>query len=354
MTYSELALATGKAKYGDYMEELFYNGAQGARKKDEHAIAYLNSANQIYAHRHSSTAQHDMQVYAACYPTACCPVNSVRLVPEFVRAMMLTDDNGNIYTNIYGPCSMNYDGISILEKTMYPFRNNVSFEINAEREFSLFLKVPEWALGYTVTIDGKVISLKADERGYMMINIPTGSSEASVNFEAKPQIIHLDDSDTCKKYPIAFKYGALLFCYHIPEVWKSSKVRAGLKQPPEEWGWFSAAPYYEEADVRDVHEQIGLRRYQYSWNVAVDENITPDELEVELIESNEYVWSCAPIRLHTTCYKAPYLCSPYPLRTFEPFEDRQLVTDKLELVLEPYGCSNLRITYFPRADLDKS
>ena len=88
-----------------------------------------------------------------------------------------------------------------------------------------------------------------------------------------------------------------------------------------------------------------------SWNIALDENLTPDDFEVELIEQNGYEWEHPMIRLHTHCYKAPALCSPYPSRTLEPFGAYQPVTEKLPLTLEPYGCTNLRITYFPKARL---
>ena len=65
-----------------------------------------------------------------------------------------------------------------------------------------------------------------------------------------------------------------------------------------------------------------------------------------------YVWENPPILLHTHCYKAPYLNATYQTKTFEPFEKYQYVTDRLDLTLEPYGCTNLRVTYFPKAKLD--
>ena len=37
------------------------------------------------------------------------------------------------------------------------------------------------------------------------------------------------------------------------------------------------------------------------------------------------------------------------MRTFEPFGDKQSVTEEMNLTLVPYGCTNLRITYFPKA-----
>ena len=105
-TYSVLSCITGKAKYGELMERMFYNAAQGARKKDEKAIAYLSAPNQLYATDVSSNAMFDMQVYAPCYPTACCPVNAVAVVPEFIRGMLLRDSDKNVYVMAYGPCSL--------------------------------------------------------------------------------------------------------------------------------------------------------------------------------------------------------------------------------------------------------
>lgn len=70
-----------------------------------------------------------------------------------------------------------------------------------------------------------------------------------------------------------------------------------------------------------------------------------------MIEPNGYAWENPMIKLHTHCYKAPYLTAPYANKTLEPFEKYQTVTDEIPLELVPYGCTNLRITYFPRANL---
>ena len=64
-----------------------------------------------------------------------------------------------------------------------------------------------------------------------------------------------------------------------------------------------------------------------------------------------YVWEEPPILLHTHCYKAPYLVPNYPHKTFEPYDEYMEVTHRLPLTLVPYGCTNLRVTYFPKADL---
>jgi len=350
-SYSHMSYITGQSIYGDYMEEMFYNGAQGARKKDERAIAYMSAPNQIYATNESSSFMGDMQVYAPCYPTACCPVNSVVVVPEFIKGMLLHDEKDNIYCTVYGPCSLCYKNIKIKENTLYPFRNDVSFEIKTEKAFSLYLKVPVWAKAFTISVNGNEISCERNENGYTAVEI-TESCKVDIKFKAEVEVLRVDDSDASKKYPLAIKYGALLFSYHIPERWTAYPGTPHTPMP-EGWSWYKVTPVWTEADIAEIHERTGMRRYMISWNVAMDEKLSADDIEIELCTPEGYAWSNPYIKLHTHCYKAPYLCSPYPPRTFEPYQDKQFVTDRLDITLVPYGCTNLRITYFPIADLKK-
>lgn len=348
-TYSCLSTITGEAKYGDYMEEMFYNGAQGARKKDERAIAYMSAPNQIYATDASSTSMIDMQVYAPCYATSCCTVNSVVVLPEFIRGMFYRDENDNVYCNAYGPCDMAYNGVKITENTLYPFRNNVSFDIETDKAFTLNFKIPTWAVGYKISVDGNAVSAEKNESGYAAVLIEK-SCKAEISFDASINVIRVDDSDAASKFPIAIKYGALLYAYHIPEKW--IPIKGTPHTPlPEGWSWYNVVPDYKESDVVDIHERVGMRKFMTNWNIALDENLTEKDFEIELCDHSGYAWTEPYIKLHTHCYKAPYMCSPYPPRTFEPYGKKQFVTDKLELTLVPYGCTNLRISYFPIADI---
>lgn len=350
--YSYMSFITGESKYGDYMEEMFYNGTQGARKKDERAIAYLSAPNQIYATDTSSNAMGDMQVYAPCYPVACCPVNAVVVLPEFVRGMFLHDDAQNVYAVAYGPCILRHGNVKIHEKTMYPFRDTVCFEIEADASFALNLRIPSWCRHYEVRINGKDASAADAGSGYVCVGREWKKGDTvEIRFRMEVKVIRVDDSDAAKKYPLAIKYGALLFSYHIPEKWKPIKGNP-MTALPEGWSWYNVTPAFKEAEAKDLHERVGLRRNVISWNIALEETLKPEDITVEEVENTGYVWEDPPIRLHTTCRKAPYLCAVYPQKTFEPYGDYQYVTDTLPLTLVPYGCTNLRITYFPKAKAD--
>ena len=350
-TYSYMSYITGEAKWGDYMEEMFYNAAEGARKKDERAIAYLSAPNQIYATDESSTCHSNSQVYAPCYPTSCCPVNAVAVLPEFVRGLINHDGEDGVYVTAYGPCRLDYEGMGLEVETLYPFRNSVKIKIHGERELSLYLKVPEWCEGYTVTVNGKTVTAPRLDSGYAELQGKVKAGDTvEISFTASVKVLRVDDSDASAKHPVAIKYGALLFSYHIPEIWQ--EIPGTPNTPlPEGWYWYNVNPYCPTPDNPDSHERLGLLKYHTSWNVAMDEELSSGEVAVELTEPTGYVWENPPIKLHTHAYRAPWLCAPYPTRTFEPFGQRQPVTDRVELELVPYGCTNLRITYFPRAEL---
>ena len=348
-TYSYLSAITGKGHYGDLMENMFYNAAQGARRKDEKAIAYLSAPNQIYATDRSSSAAGDMQVYAPCYPVSCCPVNAVAVVPEFVRGMLLHGgDDGSVWVTAYGPCSLRCGGTALRVDTSYPFRTSAAVELDCGGEFALHLRIPEWCRGYTVRTPDGVYPCEADENGYVTVQrVWKRGDRVEIAFDAEPEVIRVDDSDGAGRHPLAIRYGALVFAYHIPEKWVPIPGRP-MTPLPEGWSWYNVVPVFREADAEDAHERIGLRRNMISWNVALDEDLRAEDIEVELLPYSGYEWEHPMIRLHTHAWKAPMLYPPYPSRTLESIGTYQPVTDRLPLTLEPYGCTNLRITYFPR------
>lgn len=346
--YGYAARATGKAVYGDYAEEIFYNGAQGARKKDEKAIAYLSAPNQIFATETSSLQGIDMQVYAPCYPTSCCPVMSVRLLPEFIRIMILEDDSKNIYFNAYGPCSADNGRIKIHEETLYPFRNNVKITAEASEKTFVNLKVPCWCKKYEVKINGESVCCEKNASGYIEVECE-GCKIIELQFYAEAETIKIDDTDASGKHPIAVKYGALLFSLPIPTKWEKTGGRPMTKLP-EGWSWYNAVPDFKDADG-DIREALGLRRNIISWNVALDENISFKDIKIIETSAEGYPWESPYLYIETEGYKAPYMYAPYICTTPEPYGDKAEVTEKVSLKLVPYGCTNLRITYFQRADI---
>ncbi len=348
-TYSLMHEITGEGVYGDMAEEIVYNGAEGARKKDERAIAYLSAPNQVFATDLSSPAMGDMQVYSPCYPVACCPVNSVALIPDFVRSMAMTDSSGNLYISLYGPCSIKYGNWNVKLNTGYPFRDKITVNIASRGGERIFLRIPAWCKKHTVLCDGAEYSAVPSADGYFSVAGDVKTVELTLFPEV--EVLHVDDSDAAGKHPLAFRRGALLYSLPIEERWEPYYPETETPLAPE-WPWFRVTPVYKEADCADSHERLGKNKENYTWNVAVDENISASEITFSEVETNgAYPWEAPPVTLSVPAYKAPYAVAPYPQKTFEPFGAKLSVSRKLTLTLVPYGATNLRISYFPRADV---
>jgi len=341
---------TGDPRYADGVERIAFNGAQGARKKDEKAIAYMTSPNQIFATGESGHYSDPMQQYAPCYPTSCCPVTSVWVMPDYVRSMGLTDENGNLYIASYGPADIDFGVLRLITDTQYPFRDIINFKVYADSDVdtAINFRIPTWCENAEVSVNGERINADIKPGDYFQVKRTWKNGDnIEIHFPMKASILRVDDSDGASKYPLAIEYGPLLFSLQIPEVWQTVK---GIPRTPlpEGWSWWDVRPELINDPNGDIYEQHGLRKYNISWNVAIDEKIDPGSIQVEFVDSG-YVWENPQIKLKVPGYKALFSYPPYLRKTMDVYQAPIEVQDKVLLELVPYGCTNLRISYFPRA-----
>ncbi len=352
-SHANLAMITGDSCFADDMEQTVFNCAEGARRKDERAIAYLTSPNQVMATASSSYANEGHQVYAPCVPVACCPVNSVRVIPEFIRNIALEGKDG-LYFSVYAPSAVQYGGMKITLDTDYPFRDRLIFRFEGDSEevpaISCHFRIPSWCDAPTAMLNGHPIALKGS--GYANIDhmfVPGDLLE--LHFPMKPYVTVLYDDDRLHMHPLSIFRGPLLFSLPIPEIWQGYPGHPATPLP-EGWQWYQVHPVIPPSGL-DVYDDMGMRRNLITWNAALDENITSEEIEVMDDGSNEYPWEHSPITMHLCGWRAPYSYAPYPQKTLEPYVENgyAYVSGKMALSLVPYGCTALRISCFPRAKL---
>jgi len=355
---AELCRITGETRFGDEMERVVFNGAQGARKKDERAIAYLSSPNQVFATEHSSYADGLHQVYAPCVPVACCPVMSVRILPEFICGTVLTPANspnheGDLYFAAYAPLIVNTGSLKITVDTLYPFRDCIDFKLETAQpiEKTLNFRIPAWCDQAVLSINGVVQANECRASTYVPLKrVWIDGDRITLRLPMKVRISELNDSDRCGYHPLTIEYGPLVFALPIPERWEAWDGRP-YTPLPEDWHWYNVSPAIQESEL-DVYDNMGMRKHLISYNIALDETLQPADIKVSLCEAEGYPWERPYLKLQVPAYKAPYSYPPYPMKTFEPYCEggKAFVTDKLTVELVPYGCTNLRITYMPRAN----
>ena len=349
----KLLYTTGDPAYADEMEKAVFNAGEGARKKDEKAIAYLHSPNQIFATDRSAVAGGKHQVYAPCVPTACCPVMSVRLLPEFMRNSTLTDAEGNLYFAAYMPCRIGADDMEIEAQTEYPFRDTIAFRIHtaAPVKKTLHFRIPDWCDAAALTVNGKKTPVACRKKTFAALAGTWQNGDVvTLTLPMTVRIERVNDADRNAKFPLTVFYGPLLFALPIPEQWNAWEGKP-YTPLPEGWHWYNVEPVLPPSGL-DVYDDMGMRKFLISWNVALDENITPDQVTPTYTPTDGYPWERPPVTLTLPGFKAPYSYAPYATKTFEPAGDggHVYVTDPLTLTLVPFGCTALRISYFPRAE----
>jgi len=340
-------------EYADQMERVVFNAGEGARKKDEKAIAYMHSPNQIFATETSSNASTTVQVYAPCFPTSCCPVMSVRLLPEFIRNSVLTGDDGSVWFAAYMPCRADFGDVCFETETLYPFRDTIEYRVGAKAPVTktLHFRIPDWCEGASIKLNGKDTGAVCAPESFAEFTAELKDGDViTLTLPMKVRVGRVDDSDRSSKFPIIIEYGPLLYALQVPEKWNAFPGHP-VTPLPEGWFWYNVTPVIPPSGL-DVYDDMGMRKHLISWNVALDEKLSADEISVELVEPDGYPWEKPPVKLHVPAYKAPYSYPPYPCKTSEPYGDngRVSVTKELEIELVPFGCTNLRISYFPRAD----
>lgn len=144
-----LLRVTRDSHYGDSMERIMYNTVLGAKplQLDGHAFYYAdyNVAGKKVFSNH-------------IFP--CCSGTLPQVAADYRINSYFHDENG-IFVNLYLPSTVRWthDGalISLTQTGDYPFANSIHFQLSAStaKEFGLQLRIPAWALGARIEVNGK-------------------------------------------------------------------------------------------------------------------------------------------------------------------------------------------------------
>jgi len=144
-----LLRVTRDARYGDSMERVMYNTVLGAKPLDRqgHTFYYSDynfNAKKVYSDRR----------------WACCSGTLPQVAADYRINAYLRDPQG-VHVILYIPSTLHWthDGarITLQQRTSYPFESHVEFEVTSshERDFAVSLRIPAWATGASISINGK-------------------------------------------------------------------------------------------------------------------------------------------------------------------------------------------------------
>jgi uncharacterized protein len=144
-----LLRVTRDSRYGDSMERVIYNTVFGARPLQEDGHAFYYADYNVKGKR----------VYASnLWP--CCSGTLPQIAADYRIATYFHDDR-SVYVNLYLPSTLHWttqgQAVSITQQGAYPLEGLVRIKLAMARDagFALHLRIPGWAEGAAVAINGK-------------------------------------------------------------------------------------------------------------------------------------------------------------------------------------------------------
>jgi hypothetical protein len=344
-TFSWMAGITGKAEYGDLMERILFNGGEGARKKDERAIGYMSSPNQLYATMQSCRfATNSYEVYAPCYNVACCPTQSVRIIPEYIRTMFLHDKDGNLYLPAYGPCSVHFaskegTALTIMEETNYPFEETITLHIKASAPWKkhIMLKIPSWCKNHEIKLNGVAVKGSVNADGYLPVESTWNDETLTIFFGMTPTVVNVKDVYFQKEPLQAIECGPLIFSLKYPAYW-TPVAGIPLTPLPKDWSWYEASAVAKDKPAQPPFYALKLS------------DLKDGNAIVKKKSESAYPWDDSPLKLEVPMHRSSHAYTKYwntqintPVAYGNP-----VTADTASVIVEmvPYGCTNLRMTCF--------
>ena len=214
-SYSLLLQKTGKPDFGDKIEKLFFNAAQGARHPTESSIAYLKSDNSWYMcgplNDTIPVIRQTRYKYSPVHQdvAVCCIPNAGRIAPYYVRSMWMRDGAG-LVAALYGPSvletSIRNQKVKIEEVTGYPNNYTIRFKFTLDNplKFTVKFRIPAWAKGVSLNLP------HTDKGNYILVTKTWQIGEEAV-LEFTPEIELRHDI----KKQAYYTYGPLVLAHPV-------------------------------------------------------------------------------------------------------------------------------------------
>jgi uncharacterized protein len=325
---------TGDPTLGDRLEKLAFNALPGAFTDDMWAHQYNQEPNQVECSLHRkpwTTDGPESNLYGLEPNFGCCTANFSQGWPKFTNSLFLHARAGDaqalegLVAAAYAPCAVRTmvgeTPVHIVEETEYPFRGIVRMSVNPAEptEFSLRLRIPEWAAGTTIRINREARPEPSAGTFASIERRWKSGDEVEIEFPMTPRCVRgYRDSVSVERGPLVFSYG-------IDESWVMQRER-GMTA---DWQVFPAS----------------------QWNYALEVNVSAPAKSIAVTEgevgSIPFARTHTPVQLHVRARRVDVwraedgAANPLPESPVHSVEPAQ------NLALIPYAAAKLRVTAFP-------
>ena len=332
----EQALAVrGGVELADRLERISYNALPATLSPDMWAHQYDQQANQVLCslrNRRWVSNGPESNLFGLEPNFGCCTANLHQGWPKLVASLWMGTPDLGLAAVAYGPSDVRARvgrgiGVTIEERTDYPFRQDVELVIKPDvpYAFPLQLRIPAWAANATVTLNGVAVEGVTPGTFLKLQRTWRPGDRIALHFPMTPAVT------AWYRDGVSIDRGPLVFALPIGEDWR--KVTQGLKHPATapaaDWEIYPTTPW-----------NYGL--------LAEPGSGTGLKVDEESVGETPFNVTSPAVSIHVTGRKVPEwqledgsagTLPQSPVISAEPDE---------ALTLVPYGSARLRVTVFPR------
>ena len=348
---------TGDPFWADHCENVALNTFTAALTPDMKALRYITSPNMAISDEklHGPSIDNNLRGMLSMSPfsSRCCQHNHGMGWPYYAEHLvMATADNGlatMLYTANETTAKVGTEGknVTLTQTTNYPFDENVTitFASDGDVAFPLYLRIPEWANGATVKVNGEAVAAEGAAGKYVCLNRTwKNNDKVELTFPMEMSV----DTWEQNKGSVSVNYGPLTLSLAIDENFEQHDSR-----DPE----FNQDDSHWQAGVDASLWPCYVLKPNSKWNYALvmDKGNKPANFNVNKKEwpSNNFPFTAESVPFEFTAVGVEIPSWGYDetgMTDLLPTKYAPRSEEKRNIRLIPMGAARLRISAFPKVE----
>jgi uncharacterized protein len=339
----QLFSVLGDPVFADRLERVAFNALPAAISPDMWSHQYDQQVNQVQCTinpEHGwSTNGPESNLFGLEPNYGCCTSNMHQGWPKFAANLWMKTPDGGLVAAAWAPCRVetpvNGVPVTVSVSTDYPFRDEIHIRVSAASavRFPLLLRVPAWARNATIRVGDSPDSRMVPGTLHRLERTWTNATDLTIRF---PMRAHVSD-----RYndAVSIERGPLVYALKIDEQW--TRVNADKPHRDLPHADFEVRPttpwnYGLVLDDRRPEESV-----QFEEQTVGERPFSPEGSGVVAKARGRQIptWKIVRGWAGELAVADTDTADPAKGVSDQPVE---------EVTLIPYGCTNIRITEFPK------